>query len=120
MPWVTAFLADRAGNLWIGYEDLYRVSPEGVVFPVATTDTDTLGINSIVEDRSGRIWMAKANGVWRVEARSDSDPNSFTISPVLKTDPATTGLMSVIAREHGGVWAEAIMDSSRSTRMAAS
>ena len=51
--------------------------------------------------------MAKANGVWRVEASSDSDPNSFTISPVLKTDPATTGLyaVSVIAREHGGVWA---------------
>ena len=105
MPWVTAFLADRAGNLWIGYEDLYRVSPEGVVSRVATTDPDTLGINSIVEDRSGRIWMAKPNGVWRVKAVSDGDPNSFIISPVLKIDPATAGLMSVIAREHGGVWA---------------
>jgi ligand-binding sensor domain-containing protein/signal transduction histidine kinase len=105
MPWVTAFLADRAGNLWIGYKDLYRVSSEGIVSRVATTDPETLEFTSIVEDRSGRIWLARPNGIWRVEAGSDGDPISFVVSPVLKTDPATTGAFRLIAREHGGVWA---------------
>ena len=99
MPWVTAFLPDRSGNLWIGYEHLYRVSPEGSVSLVATSDAATGGIGSIIEDRRGRIWMTTPNGVWRVENAPDG---SVALAPVLKTDRAATG--RIIAAEHGGVW----------------
>ena len=52
---------------------VYRASAAGVVSRGMSTDADIRGtnpirgINTIVEDRRGRIWIATPDGVWRVE-----------------------------------------------------
>ena len=99
MPWVTGFLPDRAGNLWIGgIDDLYRVSAQGVVSRIAGYDEQAPGeVRSIVEDRHGHVWLLTGKGIWRVDRASPSD---LVLRSILKTDFQT----SIVAREEGGIW----------------
>ena len=102
MPWVTGFLPDRAGNLWIGgLDDLYRVSPQGVVSRIIGYDQRAPSdVRSIVEDRHGRIWLTIGSGIWWVERAPSGEPSDLVLRNILKADIQT----SIVAREEGGIW----------------
>ena len=102
MPWVTSFLPDGAGNLWIGgLDDLYRVSAQGVVSRIFGYDQRSPGdVRSIVEDRHGRIWLATGKGIGFVEPASSGRPSDLVLRNILKADIQTP----IVAREGGGIW----------------
>jgi ligand-binding sensor domain-containing protein/signal transduction histidine kinase len=103
IPWVTGFLPDRSGNLWIAFHELYRVGANGdVVRARVEGDSDLGEVTSIVEDRRGAIWLGTSTGLCRVTRRDDA---AVLVERVQRTDPARTGPVSMVAREQGGVWA---------------
>ena len=105
LTWVTAFLPDHAANLWVAFNDLYRIAPDGSVLRIGTERGAVLGeVTSLVEDRRGRIWAGTPNALWRVEPLNGSGATEIVLRPLLKTDPAKTGPVKLVAGEHGGVW----------------
>ena len=102
LEWVTAFLADRSGNLWIAFEDVYRVDPSGRVARVAAENTRTGEIHAIVEDSRGRVWIRASTGLWTADPRAGS--SEFILHRQLAT-ANQFGFASLVAREGGGVWA---------------
>jgi ligand-binding sensor domain-containing protein/signal transduction histidine kinase len=104
LPFVTGFLPDRAGNLWIAFRDLYRVAKDGrVVRATVEGRSDLWEVTSIVEDRRGRIWIGTPTGLWRV-ASAVGEGSDVVVERVHKTDLAR-GPVALAAREQGGVWA---------------
>jgi len=104
MPFVTAFLPDRKGGLWIGYHDLYHVQ-DGSVVRVSRRSDDTIGeITALVEDRRGRVWVGGPYGIWYIESGETHSTDLF-LRRVFGPDHVTPNRVSLVAREHGGVWA---------------
>jgi signal transduction histidine kinase/ligand-binding sensor domain-containing protein len=63
-------LADHAGNLWIlGVRGLIRRSSDGSITRYGARDglSDSFGLNSILEDRDGSIWIGTDGGPARFE-----------------------------------------------------
>jgi signal transduction histidine kinase/ligand-binding sensor domain-containing protein len=63
-------LADRAGNLWIlGVRGLIRRSPEGKITRYGAREglSDSFGLNTILEDSGGSIWVGTDGGLARFE-----------------------------------------------------
>jgi ligand-binding sensor domain-containing protein/signal transduction histidine kinase len=102
MQWVTGFLPDRSGNLWVGgFEGLYRVSAQGVVSIMANSEEPSpRHIQSIVEDVKGRIWFVTPKGVWWIEGTSSGAPAGLVMRSVF-TGEVTTPL---VPRPGGGIW----------------
>jgi signal transduction histidine kinase/ligand-binding sensor domain-containing protein len=65
-----AILADHAGNLWIlGVRGLIRRSPDGRLLRYGARQglSDSFGLNSILEDRDGNVWVGTDGGLARFE-----------------------------------------------------
>jgi signal transduction histidine kinase/ligand-binding sensor domain-containing protein len=63
-------LADHAGNLWIlGVRGLIRRSPDGKITRYGAREglSDSFGLNTILEDRGGSIWVGTDGGLARFE-----------------------------------------------------
>ncbi len=63
-------LADHGGNLWIlGVRGLIRRSPDGRITRYGAREgvSDSFGLNTILEDRDGSIWMGTDGGLARFE-----------------------------------------------------
>ncbi len=63
-------LADHAGNLWIlGVRGLIRRSPDGSIMRYGAREglSDSFGLNTILEDRGGSIWVGTDGGLARFE-----------------------------------------------------
>ncbi len=63
-------LADHAGNLWmLGVRGLIRRSPDGSITRYGAREglSDSFGLNSILEDRNGSIWVGTDGGLARFE-----------------------------------------------------
>ncbi len=63
-------LADHAGNLWIlGVRGLIRRSPDGRIMRYGAREglSDSFGLNTILEDRGGSIWVGTDGGLARFE-----------------------------------------------------
>ena len=81
--YVRSIFEDGSGNLWIGTRNglalFNRVDKHLVEVPVypETKNWDHLrknskGVNALIEDRLGRLWLATARGLFRWDRRSDS------------------------------------------------
>ena len=103
LEWVTAFLADRSGNLWIAFTDVYRVDPSGHVVRVAAEGALPGEMNSIVEDSRGRVWIGASNGLWTADPRGPGS-SEFVLRRRFSV-PNQVGRTSLVPREGGGVWA---------------
>jgi len=63
-------LADHAGNLWIlGVRGLIRRSPDGKIIRYGAREglSDSFGLNTILEDRDGHIWVGTDGGLARFD-----------------------------------------------------
>ncbi len=63
-------LADHAGNLWIlGVRGLIRRSPDGKIIRYGARQglSDSFGLNTILEDSGGSIWVGTDGGLARFE-----------------------------------------------------
>jgi ligand-binding sensor domain-containing protein len=69
-----AMLFDDEGNIWIGtqYDGLVRLTRRSVELVSDLTDMEIAGINSIVEDKEGAVWLGGAQ-LFRVKDRSVSE-----------------------------------------------
>ena len=63
-------LADHSGNLWIlGVRGLIRRSPDGRIMRYGAREglSDSFGLNTILEDRDGNVWVGTDGGLARFE-----------------------------------------------------
>jgi ligand-binding sensor domain-containing protein len=67
-----AIATDRAGNVWIGANNLGVYRYDGNSFQLFRgTDrmdlTSTIGVQSILEDSKGRLWLGLSGGLFRLQ-----------------------------------------------------
>ncbi len=108
---VYAILETKNGALWIGTYGggLFRLSPDGNVRRFTTDDTATLGDNKItdlLEDRDGRLWLAKRSDQFGGLCLLDAEA---TENPIKKCYTTENGLGSNWIRDiyetsDGGLW----------------
>lgn len=70
-----ALAMDRAGNIWAGANGhgVYQYNGNSfTLYPVAspTDSTFNIGVQSILEDRQGRMWFGLSGGLFRLEGSS--------------------------------------------------
>ncbi len=103
--WPSAFLPDRAGNLWIAFTNiLFRVDREGSVTQLGADGPAPAEIWSILELSRGRMWVGASNGLWTVEPRTSAGRQTLILRPHLST-PNQAGHVLLVASRGGGVWA---------------
>ena len=95
---------DRAGNLWLGSSNLYRLLEkdnkpffEKVELSLPVNPSEPFGISAMTEGQDGSLWLATSYGV--VRRFADSKQVYYRID-----DPRTNGLSSILEDRNGRVW----------------
>lgn len=74
---VNVLCEDRAKRIWVGFEDdkLYCISADRrttQIFPFEDMQNNRHSVQSILEDKTGRLWVATTNGLYWLDSASHS------------------------------------------------
>jgi ligand-binding sensor domain-containing protein/signal transduction histidine kinase len=104
---VTAMTEDAEGGVWIGVTDgtLYRRLPDGHVERYSSTEQPALaGIMRLLADRKGRIWVGRANSLYRSTPAPHPGANGFELLSGQNGGPPRARVFDIFESRAGDVW----------------
>ena len=104
---VSALAEDAEGGLWIGVNDgtLYRRLPDGGVERYRTTERmPQAQITHLLADRKGRIWVGRANSLYRSAPAVHPGANGFERLSGRNSGPPDARVFDIFESREGDIW----------------
>lgn len=104
---VSALAEDMEGGLWIGVADgtLYRRLPDGRIERYPTPEKmPQAQITHLLADRTGRIWVGRANSLYRSVPAAHPGANGFELLSKPDGRPPRSRVFDIFESREGDVW----------------
>jgi ligand-binding sensor domain-containing protein len=109
-PFIKALLLDSEGILWIGTDgaDLFRLDTRrtparAVIYNPEKQVNKLISNNGIMEDKAGYIWLATAEGLQRIDKKSNQ-VSTYRANPAVPGSLSSNQVNTVYQDKAGTLW----------------